>query len=294
MTALWTRRGGRIAGHAAGAALAAATVLLLVVAGGGLSSPVITLRAPYRGSHAALYDGVSPLLPGPCGSTSLTRHSVWSPTSGAVYWSGTAVARNSPRCSASITSAAWTNEYVAIPLHPPKTTGTYSIHGTWKLSALATWSLRHLACPTPIYVGGTGGQVCAESVYIYGAPSNYLDSLIDLTTQSTIGYSSSANSPISLYADWSHTVHCYQYNCTKSNSSTGPQNGSAPLGATWNSWWNATSLNASHRYAIEFVFGWSVEAGVVGGPRTWSALAAASLSLSGAGRGAYLSSITIS
>ncbi|HEV2317178.1 MAG TPA: hypothetical protein VGV89_06355 [Thermoplasmata archaeon] len=277
------------------AAVAGVTILLLLSSAGVASTPsTVVLKAPYRGTRAIVSDTANPLIPSRCSSATVQTRSAWNASSGAAQGAGSATVRSSKSCTnptgSMSTGAVYEDDFqIGVPIPTPRHSGVHSVAANWSVSANLSWSIVHGPCPKAVLVNGTGSQACgisaAGQVYVTAAY------LLDLTGQSL--WVSSHASPLAFQSYWNRSVSCYRYSCSTGRGQLGNTTGSLAARTSWNFSWSGVTLNASHRYALEFYFGTYVGVTVAASPQPWFATATASIAAASPGLGFTLRSVTV-
>jgi hypothetical protein len=283
-------------------AIALASVWVLYSSTGlGSAAASVTVAAPYKGTGFATANSYYPLLPGPCATANVTTPANWHPSTGWLGWRHSASMKGGAACTGSnvtygaTTASTYSQITVAVPIGSPSTTGTHSVVATWIFNLTAKWSTGHGPCPRVILTQGNGYQFCDVSAGF----SLYMFTpfLVDLKSGSTF-YSYTTRPYYSNSSSWTHDVDCYSNNpgsttCTNTSTFSGAPSGKLSSSARDHIYWNSTSMNASHRYAIQFTVAGTVFASLYGQPQPWNATASSFLNVATKGNGIFLTSVVI-
>ncbi|HEV2317738.1 MAG TPA: hypothetical protein VGV89_09230 [Thermoplasmata archaeon] len=303
----WTRPGRK--------SYAAATVLVtgLIVAvllGDAVAVPAgQTIRAPFSGSTYTSHDASFPGYSSPCNSSVISHHSSWSPTLGAVRWAESADIQTSSACwftgfNGPATASDNSGVDVSVPIKSTVTAGTHNVTVAFDLKFAASWNISHRACPLPKLNAGSGSSHCQVSAgydigYYGSVPALTVAYLYDTKTSNSYwSWVTGSVAGLSNASTFDYFTYCSNYQCTSSNTSTGPTSGSVRFNATYSATFTGVPFGASHRYVLAFQFTGGIQS-TIGATscsstgRCWSANAQASLNLWRAGEGFFLTSMRI-
>lgn len=300
-----SRGGGRTPGgrpiYRLGAIVGVAVAVFSLLGPTTLAAPALTpaRTAPYRGSVVTGSDTLTPLLSGPCALSILYRQAGWHPAAGEAGWDERVAAHGTSGCSgpnstfATASASAHSQLTLAVPIGSPANTGTHDVVANWTIQLTAHWTIAHPACPAIVLTSGNGYQDCSvDAAFSVSGPT---PTLVDLST----GASLAGSGAFSYHnvSRWVLDESCATYygytTCTTTNSSFGGGTHALVVHLSLLDLWNATILNASHRYAVEFTFSGGVDAQLYGSPQAWNASASASLNLWSKGNGLFLNSVAI-